>query len=147
MVVLSFYEEAVRTMGRVSTGVRGMRLDEDGDDAVVGMIVVDNANEETVMVVSEEGYGKRSVVEDYRLTNRGGKGVKTIEHNRKDRQVGCYKECNRQERPYDNKSKWYCYSSFCGRMPCYGTCNARSSSYKSCKEERCYCFCLQGYEC
>ena len=73
-----FNEEAVRTMGRVSTGVRGMRLDEDGDDAVVGMIVVNDAETETVMVVSEEGYGKRSVVEDYRLTNRGGKGVKTL---------------------------------------------------------------------
>ena len=55
-----------------------MRLDEDGDDAVVGMIVVNDAETETVMVVSEEGYGKRSVVEDYRLTNRGGKGVKTL---------------------------------------------------------------------
>ena len=73
-----FDENAVREMGRISTGVRGMRLDEDGDDAVVGMIVVNNAEEETVMVVSENGYGKRSQVEDYRKTNRGGKGVKTL---------------------------------------------------------------------
>ena len=65
-------------MGRVSTGVRGMRLDEDGQDEVVGMIVVNDPVNETVMVVSEEGYGKRSQVEDYRLTNRGGKGVKTL---------------------------------------------------------------------
>ena len=72
-----FDERAVRTMGRVSTGVRGMRLDDD-DDAVVGMIVVNDATNETVMVVSEEGYGKRSQVEDYRKTNRGGKGVKTL---------------------------------------------------------------------
>ena len=72
-----FDEDSIRTMGRVSTGVRGMKLD-DGDDQVVGMIIVNNAETETVMVVSENGYGKRSQVEDYRKTNRGGKGVKTF---------------------------------------------------------------------
>ena len=72
-----FNENAVRTMGRVATGVRGMRIDE-GDDAVVGMVVVNNPEQETIMVVSEEGYGKRSQVEDYRITNRGTKGVKTL---------------------------------------------------------------------
>ena len=72
-----FDEDSIRTMGRVSTGVRGMKLD-DGDDQVVGMIVVNNAETETVMVVSENSYGKRSQVEDYRKTNRGGKGVKTF---------------------------------------------------------------------
>ena len=72
-----FDEKTIRTMGRVSTGVRGMRLDE-GDDEVVGMIVVNDAETESVMVVSENGYGKRSEVEDYRKTNRGGKGVKTL---------------------------------------------------------------------
>ena len=72
-----FNENAVRTMGRVATGVRGMRIDE-GDDAVVGMVVVNNPEQETIMVVSEEGYGKRSQVEDYRVTNRGTKGVKTL---------------------------------------------------------------------
>ena len=72
-----FDEDSIRTMGRVSTGVRGMKLD-DGDDEVVGMIIVNNAETETVMVVSENGYGKRSQVEDYRKTNRGGKGVKTF---------------------------------------------------------------------
>ena len=72
-----FDENAVRSMGRVSTGVRGMQLDGD-DDQVVGMIIVNNADTETVMVVSENGYGKRSQVEDYRKTNRGGKGVKTF---------------------------------------------------------------------
>lgn len=72
-----FDEETIRPMGRVSTGVRGMRLDGDGDQ-VVGMIVVNDAATETVMVVSENGYGKRSQVEDYRKTNRGGKGVKTF---------------------------------------------------------------------
>ena len=72
-----FDENTVRSMGRVSTGVRGMQLDGDNDQ-VVGMIIVNNAETETVMVVSENGYGKRSQVEDYRKTNRGGKGVKTF---------------------------------------------------------------------
>ena len=75
--VVRFDEETIRTMGRTATGVRGMRLDG-GDDAVVGMIVINDSENETVMVVSEEGYGKRSEVEDYRKTNRGGKGVKTL---------------------------------------------------------------------
>ena len=72
-----FHEDTVRAMGRVSTGVRGMKLD-DGDDEVVGMVVVNKPDTETIMVVSENGYGKRSQVEDYRVTNRGGKGVKTL---------------------------------------------------------------------
>lgn len=72
-----FNENTVRAMGRVSTGVRGMKLD-DGDDEVVGMVVVNKPDVETIMVVSENGYGKRSQVEDYRVTNRGGKGVKTL---------------------------------------------------------------------
>ena len=72
-----FYENTVRVMGRTATGVRGMKLDDDNDQ-VVGMIVVNDAETENVMVVSETGYGKRSLVEDYRVTNRGGKGVKTL---------------------------------------------------------------------
>ena len=64
-------------MGRVSTGVIGMRLDG-GDDEVVGMVCVNDPSVETIMVVSENGYGKRSEVEDYRMTNRGAKGVKTL---------------------------------------------------------------------
>ena len=72
-----FDEKDVRTMGRVSTGVIGMRLDG-GDDEVVGMVCVNDPNEETIMVVSENGYGKRSEVEDYRKTARGAKGVKTL---------------------------------------------------------------------
>ena len=72
-----FDERTIRTMGRSATGVRGMKVD-DGDDAVVGMIVVNDAENETAMVVSENGYGKRSAIEDYRKTNRGGKGVKTL---------------------------------------------------------------------
>jgi DNA gyrase subunit A len=72
-----FNESDIRTMGRTATGVRGMRLDE-GDDQVVGMVVVNDPESETIMVVSEQGYGKRSQVEDYRITKRGGKGVKTL---------------------------------------------------------------------
>ena len=72
-----FNENTVRTMGRVSTGVIVMRLD-DGDDEVVGMVCVNDPQIETIMVVSENGYGKRSDIEDYRITNRGTKGVKTL---------------------------------------------------------------------
>ena len=76
---IRFNESAVRTMGRTATGVRGMTLDdEEGVDAVVGMVCVNNPENETIMVVSEQGYGKRSGIEDYRKTNRGGKGVKTL---------------------------------------------------------------------
>lgn len=74
---IRFSESAVRTMGRNATGVRGMVLD-DGDDEVVGMVCVNDKERETVLVVSEQGYGKRSVVDDYRITNRGGKGVRTL---------------------------------------------------------------------
>ncbi|MCP9612101.1 DNA gyrase subunit A [Coprobacter tertius] len=74
---IRFHESAVREMGRMATGVRGMTLDG-GSDEVVGMICIKDVEKETVMVVSEQGYGKRSKVEDYRITNRGGKGVKTL---------------------------------------------------------------------
>lgn len=73
---IRFHEKNVRPMGRTATGVRGMHIDEDGQDEVIGMIIV--AENESIMVVSEQGYGKRSEVEDYRITNRGGKGVKTL---------------------------------------------------------------------
>lgn len=76
---IRFNENTVRAMGRTATGVRGIRLDEDGQDEVVGMICVNDPENETVMVVSEKGYGKRSAVGDYRVTNRGGKGVKTLD--------------------------------------------------------------------
>ncbi len=75
---IRFNENTVRAMGRVSMGVRAMTLDDDGEDCVVGMIAVDEQPEETIMVISEQGYGKRSEIEDYRKTNRGGKGVKTL---------------------------------------------------------------------
>ena len=72
-----FHESQVRAMGRVATGVIAMQLDG-GDDEVVGMVCVNDPQTETIMVVSENGYGKRSDIEDYRKTNRGAKGVKTI---------------------------------------------------------------------
>ena len=75
---IRFHENAVRVMGRTATGVRGITLDEDGQDEVVGMICIKDPATETIMVVSEQGYGKRSELEDYRITNRGGKGVKTM---------------------------------------------------------------------
>ena len=93
---IRFHEDKVRPMGRVSTGVRGMQLDEDGEDEVVGMICVNKNSDETVMVVSQKGYGKRTLLDErdedgnlvldengepiaiYRITNRGGKGVKTM---------------------------------------------------------------------
>ncbi|NOZ33705.1 MAG: DNA gyrase subunit A [Chlorobi bacterium] len=71
-----FNETDVRKMGRTAAGVRGIRIDK--EDEVIGMICVENNNEEHILVVSENGYGKRSHLEDYRITKRGGKGVKTI---------------------------------------------------------------------
>ena len=75
---IRFNESTVRTMGRTATGVRGMRLDEDGQDEVIGMVAVNNPDTESILVVSEKGYGKRSMIADYRVTNRSGKGVKTL---------------------------------------------------------------------
>ena len=74
---IRFNENTVRTMGRTATGVRGITLDSKNDE-VVGMVCVYDLQKDTVLVVSEKGYGKRSAVEDYRITNRGGKGVKTL---------------------------------------------------------------------
>ncbi len=74
---IRFHESKVREMGRMSTGVRGMTLDDD-NDSVVGMICMSPETTNNVMVVSENGFGKRSLLDDYRITNRGGKGVKTL---------------------------------------------------------------------
>ena len=73
---IRFPEEKVRVMGRGATGVKGMTLDE--NDEIIGMICIDQENPEDILVVSENGYGKRSDLDDYRITNRGGKGVKTL---------------------------------------------------------------------
>ena len=75
---IRFHESELRAMGRVSAGVRGMKIDEDGSDAVVGLITMPVNSENTVLVLSQEGYGKRSKVEDYRITRRASKGVKTM---------------------------------------------------------------------
>jgi len=74
---IRFEEAKTRPMGRGASGVRGIRLQDEKTDEVIGMIAVDDM-ESNVLVVSENGYGKRSSLEDYRITNRGGKGVKTI---------------------------------------------------------------------
>ena len=74
---IRFPEESVRPMGRTASGVRGIRLANETTDFVIGMITVEN-KEKDILVVAEKGYGKRSSIEDYRITNRGGKGVKTI---------------------------------------------------------------------
>jgi DNA gyrase subunit A len=74
---IRFNESTVRPMGRTATGVRGISLDSDNDE-VIGMIAIDDKENTTVLVVSEKGYGKRTDIEDYRVTNRGGKGVKTL---------------------------------------------------------------------
>lgn len=75
---IRFNESTVRPMGRTATGVIGMRLDADGSDEVIGMVCVKDIKKESIMVVSENGYGKRTDIEDYRKTNRGGKGVITM---------------------------------------------------------------------
>ena len=75
---IRFHENTVRCMGRTATGVRGITLDEDGIDEVIGMVCIKDPETESIMVVSAQGYGKRSEIDDYRITNRGGKGVKTL---------------------------------------------------------------------
>ena len=74
---IRFNENTVRTMGRGATGVKAMAIDQ-AEDEIVGMVCVEDPEKQTVLVVSEQGFGKRSSVEDYRITNRGGKGVKTL---------------------------------------------------------------------
>lgn len=75
---IRFNEDAVRVMGRGATGVRGITTDDDNDE-VVGMVCINNPERETILVVSEKGFGKKSSIDDYRKTNRGGKGVKTMQ--------------------------------------------------------------------
>ena len=87
---IRFNEESVRVMGRTATGVRGITLDGE-DDEVVGMVCVNDSEKETIMVVSEKGFGKKSPIEDYRKTNRGGKGVKTLQITEKTGKVAAIK--------------------------------------------------------
>lgn len=87
---IRFNEDSVRVMGRTATGVRGITLDGE-DDEVVGMVCVNDSEKETIMVVSEKGFGKKSPIEDYRKTNRGGKGVKTLQITEKTGKVAAIK--------------------------------------------------------
>jgi DNA gyrase subunit A len=90
---IRFSETKVRQMGRVSTGVRGMTLDGD-DDEIVGLIAMNPASPNTILVLSEKGIGKRSMLADYRVTNRGGKGVKTINMSDKTGELVAFKSVN-----------------------------------------------------
>ena len=90
---IRFHEDKIRQMGRVSTGVRGMTLDGP-DDEIVGLITLQADTEDTILVLSANGIGKRSRLEDYRITNRGGKGVKTININEKTGALVAFKSVN-----------------------------------------------------
>jgi DNA gyrase subunit A len=76
-MAVRFNESQVRTMGRTAAGVRGIRLKDTGNDEVIGMVIIQN-EEDNLLVISEKGYGKQTNISEYRLTNRGGKGVKTL---------------------------------------------------------------------
>ncbi len=91
---IRFHESKLRQMGRVSTGVRGMRLDDDGHDEVVGLVTMNENSGNNVMVISPEGFGKRSLLDDYRITNRGGKGVKTMNITDKTGELVAFKSVN-----------------------------------------------------
>lgn len=91
---IRFHESALRAMGRVSSGVRGMRLDDDGHDEVIGLITMPRDTENSVLVLSEEGFGKRSPLDAYRLTNRGAKGVKTMNITDKTGHLVAFKSVN-----------------------------------------------------
>lgn len=82
-MAVRFNEQDVRSMGRVSTGVRGIRLSHETDDAVIGMVTVTDQESASILTVSEKGFGKRSNMESYRLVKRGGKGVKAMTINEK----------------------------------------------------------------
>ncbi|MCH5221870.1 MAG: DNA gyrase subunit A [Muribaculaceae bacterium] len=91
---IRFHESELRAMGRVSSGVRGMRIDDDGEDAVVGLVVMNENTENTVMVLSEKGFGKRSLLDGYRLTRRGARGVKTMNITDKTGELIAFKSVN-----------------------------------------------------
>lgn len=93
---IRFPEEKVRSMGRTATGVRGMTLDDD-NDRIVGMVAIDPENPGSILVISERGNGKRSALDEYRVTNRGGKGVKTMAVTEKTGSVVAIKEVNEDD--------------------------------------------------
>ncbi|MDE6574775.1 MAG: DNA gyrase subunit A, partial [Muribaculaceae bacterium] len=91
---IRFHEGDLRAMGRVSTGVRGMRIDEDGDDAVIGLIAMPENTENNVLVLSQNGYGKRSLLDSYRLTKRGAMGVRTMSITEKTGELVAFESVN-----------------------------------------------------
>ena len=91
---IRFHEDQLRAMGRVSTGVRGMRIDEGTDDEVVGLIAMPENTENTVMTLSQNGFGKRSLLDAYRITRRGAKGVKTMNITDKTGELIAFKSVN-----------------------------------------------------
>ena len=125
---IRFNEDSVRVMGRTATGVRGITLDGE-DDEVVGMVCVNNSEKETIMVVSEKGFGKKSPIEDYRKTNRGGKGVKTLQITEKTGKVAAIKSVTD-----DYQQEWYCHSPENFRSARNESCYARCKTHRSQKE-------------
>lgn len=91
---IRFHESELRPMGRVSTGVRGMKIDDDGTDAVVGLVVMNEETENTVLTLSQNGFGKRSIVDNYRMTRRGAKGVKTMNITEKTGELVAFESVN-----------------------------------------------------
>ena len=116
---IRFNENTVRPIGRVGAGVRGISLDE--GDEVVGMICIEPNSSQDVLVLSENGYGKRTDLDEYRITNRGGKGVKTINITEKTRQADFDPGRDRRERP-DDYQPFGADDPYGGRSdPCGGT--------------------------
>lgn len=91
---IRFHESELRSMGRVSSGVRGMRLDEDGHDEVVGLVVMNENTENSVLVLSQKGFGKRSQLDGYRMTRRGARGVKTMNISERTGELVAFKSVN-----------------------------------------------------
>ena len=91
---IRFNENELRSMGRVSSGVRGMRIDENSDDEVIGLIAMSENTENNVLVLSQKGFGKRSYLDDYRITRRGAKGVKTMNITDKTGELVAFKSVN-----------------------------------------------------
>ena len=91
---IRFHESELRSMGRVSSGVRGMRLDEDGHDEVVGLVVMNENTDNSVLVLSQKGFGKRSQLDGYRKTRRGARGVKTMNISDRTGELVAFKSVN-----------------------------------------------------
>ena len=126
---IRFEESKTRPMGRGASGVRGIRLNSENDE-VVGMIAV-NDMDANILVVSENGYGKRSSLEDYRVTNRGGKGVKTISITDKTGELVTIKNViDQDDLMIINKSGIAIRMEISG-LQSYGSCNPRGKVNKS----------------